>query len=47
MYRAVRDKPSLRVGLLMGLLIWLCSVLFLLAACDDQDSAKGGAGQQH
>jgi hypothetical protein len=39
-------KPSLRVGLLMGLLIGLCSLL-LLAACDDQDSAKGGAGQEH
>src|SRR5215203_3182068 len=39
-------KSSLRVGLLMGLLIGLCSLL-LFAACDDQDSAKGGAGQQH
>ena len=39
-------KPSLRVGLVMGLLMGLCSVL-LLAACGGGNSAKGGAGQEH
>jgi hypothetical protein len=39
-------KPSLRVGLLIGLILGLSSLL-LFAACDDQDSAKGGAGQEH
>jgi len=45
MYRSAIGKPSLRVGLLMGLLIGLS--LLLLAACGGQDSAKGGAGQEH
>jgi Tol biopolymer transport system component len=45
MYRSVIGKPSLRVGLLMGLLIGLS--LLLLTACGGQDSAKGGAGQEH
>ncbi len=39
-------KPSLRVGLLMGLILGL-SLLLLLAACDDQDSAKGSAGGEN
>src|SRR5215204_2817838 len=39
-------KPSLRVGLVMGLLMGLCSLL-LLAACGGGNSAKGGAGQEH
>src|SRR5919112_4301308 len=41
-HHSVIGKPSLRVGLLMGLLG--LSLLLLLAACDDQDS---GAGQEH
>src|SRR5215207_10808531 len=45
MYRSVIGKPSLRVGLLMGLLLGLS--LLLLAACGGQNSAKGGAGQEH
>src|SRR5215207_10022936 len=45
MYHSLIGKPSLRVVLVIGLLIGL-SVL-LLAACDDQDSAKGGANQEH
>src|SRR5215207_553363 len=45
MYHPVIGKPSLRVGLFMGLLIGLS--LLLLAACGDQNSAKGGAGQEH
>src|SRR5215204_1610564 len=45
-HHSVIGKPSLRVGLLMGLLIGL-SLLLLLAACDDQNSANGGAGQEH
>src|SRR5215204_4999486 len=39
-------KPSLRVVLVMGLLIGLCSLL-LLAACGGGNSAKGGADQEH
>src|SRR5918994_4850491 len=39
-------KPSLRVGLVMGLLMGLCSRL-LLAACGGKESAKAGAGQEH
>src|SRR5829696_303439 len=39
-------KPSLRVGLLIGLILGLSSLL-LFAACDDQESAKGGADQEH
>src|ERR687897_2171857 len=39
-------KPSLRVGLVMGLLMGLCSLL-LLAACGGKESAKAGAGQEH
>src|SRR5215218_9977611 len=39
-------KPSLRVGLVMGLLMGLCSLL-LLAACGGEESAKGGAGGEH
>jgi hypothetical protein len=42
---SVIGKPSLRVGLLMGLLMGLS--LLLLVACDDQNSAKGGANQEH
>ena len=38
-------KPSLCVGLLIGLMLGLSLLLFV--ACDDQDSAKGGAGQEH
>jgi hypothetical protein len=45
MYHSLIGKPCLRVGLLMGLLLGLSLLLF--AACDDQDSAKGGAGQEH
>src|SRR5215203_2800181 len=46
MYRSSLGRQSLRVGLVMGLLIGLCSLL-LLAACGGQNSAKGGAGQEH
>ena len=42
MYHSPIGKPSLRVGLLMGLLIGLC--LLLLAACGGEESAKGAAG---
>ena len=45
MYHSVIVKPPLRVGLLMGILIGLS--LLLLSACGAQDSAKGGAGQEH
>jgi hypothetical protein len=38
-------KPSLCVGMLIGLMLGLSLLLFV--ACDDQDSAKGGAGQEH
>src|SRR5215208_6793368 len=46
MYRSALGRQSLRVGLVMGLLIGFCSLL-LLAACGGQNSAKGGAGQEH
>src|SRR5215204_4814744 len=46
MYHSLIEKPSLRVGLVMGLLIGLCSLL-LLAACGGANSAKGGADQEH
>jgi Tol biopolymer transport system component len=46
MYHSLTGKPSLRVVLVMGLLIGLCSLL-LLAACGGQESAKGAAGQEH
>jgi Tol biopolymer transport system component len=45
MYHLVIRKPSLRVGLLMGLLIGFS--LVMLSACGAQDSAKGGAGGEH
>src|SRR5215207_8883853 len=46
MYHSLIGKPSLRVVLVMGLLMGLCSLL-LLAACGGEESAKGGAGQEH
>src|SRR5215207_6051007 len=46
MYHSLIVKPSLRVVLVMGLLMGLCSLL-LLAACGGGNSAKGGAGQEH
>src|SRR5918994_1864131 len=46
MYHSLIGKSSLRVGLVMGLLMGLCSLL-LLAACGGENSAKGGAGQEH
>src|SRR5215203_4414772 len=46
MYHSLIVKPSLRVWLVMGLLIGLCSLL-LLAACGGENSAKGGADQEH
>jgi hypothetical protein len=45
MYHSLIGKPCLRVGLVMSLLIGL-SVLSL-AACGGEESAKGGAGQEH
>src|SRR5215218_6782515 len=46
MYHSLIGKPSLRVGLLMGLLIGLSSLL-LLTGCEGEMSAKGGAGGEH
>src|SRR5215217_6588211 len=46
MYHSLIGKSSLRVGLVMGLLMGLCSLL-LLAACGGGNSAKGGADQEH
>jgi TolB protein len=46
MYHSLIGKPSLRVVLVMGLLIGLSSLL-LLAACGGEESAKGGADQEH
>src|SRR5215216_411064 len=46
MYHSLIGKPSLRVVLVMGLLIGLCSLL-LLAACGGKESAKGGADQEN
>jgi hypothetical protein len=43
MDHSVIGKPSLRVGLLIGSMLGLSLLLFV--ACDDQDSAKGGAGR--
>src|SRR5918995_5821121 len=45
MDHSVIGKPSLCVGLLIGLMLGLSLLLFV--ACDDQDSAKGGAGGEH
>jgi Tol biopolymer transport system component len=45
-YHSLIGKPSLRVVLVMGLLMGLCSLL-LLAACGGEESAKGAAGQEH
>src|SRR5215216_2303172 len=45
-YHSLIGKSSLRVGLLMGLLIGLSSLL-LLAACGGEESANAGAGQEH
>src|SRR5215217_8558067 len=46
MYHSLIGKPSLRVVLVMGLLIGLCSLL-LLAACGGEEAAKGTADQEH
>jgi Tol biopolymer transport system component len=46
MYHSLIGKPSLRVGLMMGLLIGLSSLL-LLAACEGENSANGGGGGEH
>ena len=46
MYHSLIGKPSLRVVLVMGLLMGLCSLL-LLAACGGEEAAKGAAGQEH
>src|SRR5215208_1924160 len=46
MYHSLIGKSSLRVVLVMGLLIGLCSLL-LLAACGGEEAAKGGADQEH
>src|SRR5829696_9170707 len=46
MYHSLIGKLSLRVELVMGLLMGLCSLL-LLAACGGGNSAKAGAGQEH
>jgi hypothetical protein len=45
MYHSLIGKPSLRAGLVMGLLMGL-SVL-LLAACGGEEAANAGAGQEH
>src|SRR5215216_5002511 len=46
MYHSLIGKPSLRVVLVMGLLIGLCSLL-LFAACGGEEAAKGVAGGEH
>jgi hypothetical protein len=46
MYHSLIGKPSLRVGLVMGVLLGLSSLL-LLAACGGEESAKGGAGLEN
>jgi Tol biopolymer transport system component len=45
-HHSLIGKPSLRVVLVMGLLIGLCSLL-LLAACRGEEADKGSAGQEH
>src|SRR5215217_8662103 len=45
MYHSLIGKPSVRVGLVMGLIIGLC--VLSLAACGGGNSAKGGADQEH
>src|SRR5215216_652318 len=46
MYHSLIGKSSLRVWLVMGLLFGLSSLL-LLAACEGENSANGGAGGEH